>query len=116
MKTKQSLSAYRSEQEIALKDIARVLQIDTANLSRMERGVREPSTRLFLLYHILFDDISIPQYFRKNYSQWITQIIQRTTLLTEELEKEQSPNAEYRVAYLKHILNRLSTLKHESEK
>lgn len=114
MTSKQQLSEFRSEQEIALKDIARVLQIDTANLSRMERGIREPSTKLFLLYHILFDDISIPQYFHKNYSQWITQIIQRTTLLMEELGNEDEPNAEYRIAYLKHIVNRLTTLKHDS--
>ena len=117
MKHKQNrLARYHGKQEVAMKDLARIVNLSTTTLSRVERGLQEPTTRLFLLYHLLFDDISIPSYFKQQYADWISSIVTRTQELMSELTSKHTPKANYRVSYLKHIINRLNELEYEAKK
>lgn len=113
MKTKSNfMRMYRKRCSVMLHDIAYLLNTDTGNLSRYEKGQRDPTPELILTYHILFG-ADIINLFHEQYTSLITKLISQSKSLIEQLKVEQPPKAELRIRYLLNIINRLSGEKHE---
>ena len=85
--------------------------MDAANLTRYEKGDRNPTPEIILSYHILFK-ASLKQLFLPKYQEVRKQIQERSEALMEQLRYDPSPKSSQRIAYLKEIVNALN---HEKE-
>lgn len=102
-----SLALYRTRANVSLNDVAYLLNIDTSNLSRIEKGVRKPSVKIILLYHILFDAPLI-DLFAEQFNTLREKLIGRSHTLIEQLEAEQPPKSINRIAYLNRFVKYLN--------
>ena len=102
-----SLSGYRKRLNIPLHDIAHLLNIDTSNLSKIEQGIRVPNPRIILLYHILFK-APLLELFAEQYDELKIQCKRRSRTLVEQLQIEQPPKSNNRIAYINQFVNSLN--------
>lgn len=113
-KTSNSLSEYRKRHNIPLHDIAFIADMDIGNLSKMERGIREPNPNLVLLYHMLFEvplHLLFPSQLSKEKEGWKVRGID----LVELLKEEQPPQSTNRIKFVEAFVNRLTKEKHGTE-
>lgn len=102
-----SLALYRTRANVTLNDVAYLLNIDTSNLSRIEKGIRKPSVKIILLYHILFDAPLI-DLFAEQFNTLKEKLIERSHTLIDQLETEQPPKSINRIAYLNRFVKHLN--------
>jgi transcriptional regulator with XRE-family HTH domain len=107
-----SLSQFRTDANITLNDVAYLLNIDTGNLSKIEKGVRKPSIRIILLYHILFD-ASLIQLFAEEFKTFQEHLKSRSQKLITQLKIEQPPKSSNRIEYVNSFVNRLINTTYE---
>jgi transcriptional regulator with XRE-family HTH domain len=107
-----SLALYRTGANISLNDVAYLLNIDTGNLSRIEKGMRKPTARIILLYHILFD-ASLIKLFSEEFNHLQEQLKVRSQKLIEQLEIEQPPKSKNRIEFIKSFVNGLNNIPYE---
>ena len=101
-----SLALHRTRANISLNDVAFLLNIDTSNLSRIEKGIRKPNVKIILLYHILFDAPLI-DLFAEQFNTLKEKLIGRSSKLITQLETEQPPKSINRIAYLSRFVKYL---------
>jgi len=107
-----SLALYRTEANISLNDVAYLLNIDTGNLSRIEKGIRKPTARIILLYHILFDAPLI-KLFPEEFNDLQIQLKLRSQKLITQLKTEQPPKSRNRIKYISDFVNGLNNSLYE---
>lgn len=113
-KTFNSLGEYRKRLNIPLHDIAFIADMDIGNLSKMERGIREPNAKVMLLYHTLFEaplHLLFPSKLSKEKEGWKV----RSADLVELLKEEQPPQSSNRIKFVQAFVNKLTKEKHEPE-
>jgi len=102
-----SLASYRKAANISLHDVAYLINIDSGNLSSIEKGIRRPSSRIILLYHILFDTPVIK--LLEDEFRYLKQlIVKRSEKLIEQLKVEQPPKSINRVQFISEFVNNLN--------
>lgn len=102
-----SLALHRTRANISLNDVAYLLNIDTSNLSRIEKGIRKPNVKIILLYHILFDAPLI-DLFAEQFNTLNEKLIERSRRLIAQLETEQPPKSINRIAYMNRFVKYLN--------
>jgi transcriptional regulator with XRE-family HTH domain len=107
-----SLALHRTRANISLNDVAFLLNIDTSNLSRVEKGIRKPNARIILLYHILFDAPLI-KLFAEQFNSLQEELKQRSEKLIAQLETERPPKSTNRIEYLREFVNSLNNKNYE---
>jgi transcriptional regulator with XRE-family HTH domain len=105
------LKWHRKRASFPKQDVAFLLGMDAANLTRYEKGNRNPTPEIILCYHILFG-ASLKQLFLPKYQEVRKQIQERSGELMDQLRFDSSPKSSQRIAYLKEIVNALN---HENE-
>lgn len=107
-----SLALHRKRANISLSDVAYLLNIDTGNLSRIEKGIRSPNAKIILMYHILFD-APLLKLFSEQFKILSKQIIERSKKLITQLETEQPPKSINRIEFINDFVNGLSNDQNE---
>lgn len=105
--TSHSLAEYRKQHNIPLHDIAFIGDIDIGNLSKMERGIREPNPAVILLYHILFE-APVHNLFKSRLLQEQEGWKMRSIELIKLLEQERPPQSSDRIKFTSNFVNRLA--------
>jgi len=107
------ISKYRKAYHLKLKDLAFILNIDIANLSRFEAG--NPNPKALLGYHIIFN-LSMDSMFGQLLSGQPTTLLHRCFQLMEII-KDQSHTAknQLRMEGLDTIITRLASLEETYE-
>jgi len=106
------LRMYRKRYSVLLNDMAYLLNMNSGNLSRYEKGHRDPTPEVLLTYYILFD-ANVVNIFHQQYSKLREQLLVRSRTLIEQLKVEQPPKFALRIKYLSNMLTRLINEKHE---
>lgn len=104
---KNSLKEYRTKMNIPLHDVAHLLNIDISNLSKIEKGIREPNTKIILLYHTLFK-VPFLELFTEQYDELRALWKRRSRTLVEQLHIEQPPKSKNRIVFVKSFVNSLT--------
>ena len=113
MRTKiNSFTKYRNDASVPLSDIAFLLALDKGNLSKIEKGLRQPDPQAILLYHILFE-VSMTDLFCEQLQLLKKMIIRRSKKLIERLETERPPKSKQRVSYIKSFVNTLKNTEND---
>ena len=111
-KTINTFTHYRNRANLSLNDVAYLLNIDSGNLSKIEKGKRKPNATVILLYHILFD-APLTKLLPQELSNLKEQLVERSVILIDQLQIEQPPKSFNRIEYLRSIVNQLSHTKNE---
>jgi len=113
MQTKiNSFSKYRNDASVPLADVAFLLALDKGNLSKIEKGLRQPDPRTILLYHILFG-ASLTDLFSEQLELLKKMIQRRSKTLISRLETDRPPKSIQRISYIKSFVNTLTKSDHE---
>jgi len=107
-----SLAEYRTQANVSLNDVAYLMNIDTGNLSKIEKGIRKPNVRVILLYHILFD-APLLKLFKEEFKTLHKLIKLRSQKLIAQLKIEQPPKSTNRIKFIGDFVNRLNNLQYE---
>lgn len=110
--TSNNMRGFRKQHSVLLGDMAYLLNIDEGNLSRYEKGQREPTAEILLTYHMLFG-ANLIDLFHERFKQLCKDLYYRSQSLIERLKEEQPPKVGVRIRYLTNIVNRLSKLNHD---
>lgn len=102
------LKALRGESPLDQKDVAQLLDLKASNLVRYEKGHRNPTPELLLVYHMLFD-ASLKDLFAPIHRHMVDTLVLRIKKLIADLNSQQSSKSNYKVTYLQGIVNRLTT-------
>jgi transcriptional regulator with XRE-family HTH domain len=102
------LRAFRKRTDLKQSDISFLLnQPDYSSISRCEKGHRNPSIEILLLYHLLFN-VPIDSLFERQKDDLNEDLIVRIDLLIKELQQlEPSRKVNGRIAFLASTLTRL---------
>lgn len=106
------LASLRTQANISLNDVAYLMNIDTGNLSKIEKGIRKPNVRVILLYHILFDAPLI-QLFTEEFKTLKNLIKRQSQKLITQLEIEQPPKSNNRIQYIQEFIKSLNSPQYE---
>jgi len=106
------LRMYRKRSSVLLRDVAYLLNMNTGNLSRYEKGHRDPTPDILLTYSVLFDT-SVAHLLHQGYSKIKEQLIVRSNLLIAQLKGERPPKASLRIKYFSNVISRLQREEHE---
>jgi transcriptional regulator with XRE-family HTH domain len=98
---------YRKESHLLKQDVAHLLGIQESNLTRYEKGNRNPTPEIILTYHILFG-ASLKELFLPLYEKLVVLIRERSKKLINQLNIGQSPKSNHRLSALNEIVNSLS--------
>lgn len=103
------LRLYRKRSPLTQADIAFLLALpDDSNISRYEKGQREPSIDLLIVYHLLFVT-SIESFFEQRCGIIQLDLIKRVELLILDLKgQEDNPKNTYRITFLEEVVKRLT--------
>lgn len=103
------LRLYRKRSPLTQSDIAFLLGLpDDSNISRYEKGQREPTIELLLVYHLLFDT-SIESFFEQHSHIIYQDLIKRIEDLIIDLKREEdNPKKTYRITFLEEVIKRLT--------
>lgn len=103
------LAAYRKRNDLTLSDIAFLLQIDVASISRMESGKRPLTPEALLGYHLLFDLPMDKVAGDAAYNDLREKVKDRCFLLVEKIQEEKaSLKGNLRLKTLDTLIRRLS--------
>ena len=115
IKTYSYLKKYREAADFSLQDIAAVIGISNAALSKIEQGLIQPSIEVILAYHYILD-VPIPklfkQHIKESLDQNLTLAIKRKEYL---LDLKTSPFIYKRLDMIDIIIKRLATLVNHHE-
>lgn len=92
---------------IHLNDMAYLLEIDPLSLSEMERGIKDPSLKVILLYHMLFKE-SLDTLFEEEYANLNAEVIQRSKLLIARVKREHPSKSKLSIKYIERIVKSLT--------
>jgi transcriptional regulator with XRE-family HTH domain len=102
-----NLKHYRERANVALLDVAGLLNIPSSNLARYESGQRNPTPEIILTYHILFGatliDLLSPLVKKVKQS-----LVCRSQRLIEQSNNYSSPKSNKRITYLQEVVKLLS--------
>ena len=103
------LRLYRKRTPLTQGDIAFLLGLsDESNISRYEKGQREPSIDVLLFYHLLFDT-TIESFFEYQSGDAGNQLTIKINDLILELEKDSAnPKNIARIKFLESVIIRLT--------
>lgn len=103
------LRLYRKRSPLTQSDIACLLGLpDDSNISRYEKGQREPGIEFLLVYHLLFD-ATIESFFEYQSTEIKAILLKRIESLNIELRKE--PNSAKhipKIKFLEQVISRLT--------
>lgn len=102
-----SLARYRKRGNVSLEDLAYILNVDTSNLAKVEKGFRKPNPRTILAYHILFG-VGINELFHDQYRSLKDDIISQSKKLISRLETKSTPKSKARLSFFQELVNSLS--------
>lgn len=106
-----SLAEYRKRSNIPLHDVAFIGDIDIGNLSKIERGIREPTPTVALMYHLLFE-APLHDLFQGRIEQEREGWTMRSRELIKLLQEEKPPQSRDRVRFVSAFVNRLASEKY----
>lgn len=109
-KTLHFLKSYRERTGILLQDMAKIIGIDTGNLSKIEYGKLKPSVPVLLGYHLI---LKIPiEKLMKNHYPKVTKDCLRNALKIKEqiIETNSIHNHGKRITLLDIVIDRLVEL------
>lgn len=102
------LRIYRKRSPLTQADIAFLRKLpDYSNISRYEKGQREPSIEFLFTYHFLFAT-SIESFFEPQAEIIRSELVERIGLLINDLKNENEPNNDTRIKFLEQVLIRLT--------
>jgi transcriptional regulator with XRE-family HTH domain len=101
------LKQTRIEADVMQQDIAFLLNIDTANLTRYENGIRTPTPEILMIYHILFG-IPISELLSPLSKHVKKNLISRSRLLHTQEKPKHTPKSVHSISYIQTIVNDLS--------
>jgi len=108
-KTISKFKRLRRSHHLKLKDLAYILGIDSANLSRFEAG-KYPYPKALVGYHILFN-LSIQSSIRQAFKEGYKELVHRCFKLLDEItEKADTINDRLRKEGLNVLIGRLTQL------
>lgn len=110
MNTTHILRQVRLGADVMQQDVAFLLNIDTANLTRYEKEKRLPTPEILLTYHILFG-MPISELLSPLLKNVKKNLIKRSELLLTERNAQHSPKSIHSIAYIQAIVNDLKTVK-----
>jgi len=110
IETPNFLKMYRKQSGIPQHDIAYLLNIDSGNLSRYEKGQRKPTPEIILTYHILFG-ASLNDLLHYQHKEVTENIITRSRKLITQLNIEKPPKSNIRIGYLNRVVKILNKKK-----
>ena len=98
---------YRKSKNVPLKVMARLLGIDTGNLSKMESGKLTPSIYHMIAYHVILN-VSSKSLVKKHYPIITKECLRNAIAYKDELLEElESPDIPKDVIQLDTIIDRL---------
>lgn len=106
MTTTHNLRQVRTDADVSQQDVAFLLNMDTGNLARYERGKRTPTPQILLVYHILFG-VPISELLSPLLKEVKQSLIERSSLLLAERDVQQTPKSVHSTAYIQAIVNDL---------
>ena len=112
--TSNFLRMYRKQQSVTLHDIAYLLNVDVSNVTRYEKGNRQPTPEVLLTYHLLFN-VNIIDVFHEQFKHLCKKLHHRSLSLIEQLKEERPPRSELRIKYLRNLITRLNNSKNECQ-
>ena len=104
------LRLYRKRSPLTQSDIAYLLGLpDDSNISRYEKGQREPGIEFLLVYHLLFN-ATIESFFEYQSAEVRANLLQRIEALNIGLRKDGN-NAKHlsKIKFLEQVISRLTT-------
>ena len=112
MTNKVHLKKYRERVNIPLHDVAHLLSMDISTLSKIEKGLREPNTKIILLYHILFE-VPLLELVERNYDEFKLILKRRSQTLVEKLLITEPPKSKNRIRFIESFVKKLIHESHE---
>jgi transcriptional regulator with XRE-family HTH domain len=106
MTTTHTLRQVRTDADVLQQDVAFLLDMDTGNLTRYERGKRTPTPQILLMYHILFG-VPISELLAPLVTKVKQSLIERSSLLLAERDVHLTPKSVHSTAYIQAIVNDL---------
>ena len=106
------LRVYRKRSPLMLEDLAFLSELpDSSNISRYEKGQRDPTKEILFMYHHVFDT-SIESFFEQESKIIKERLIIRAKELITELSKEQQITLKNtsKIKFLKQVIIRLTNL------
>lgn len=104
MNTTHVLRQVRLDADVLQQDVAFLLDIDTANLTRYEKEKRLPTPEILLTYHILFG-MPISELLSPLLKKVKKNLIKRSAMLLTERNVQHSPKSVHSTAYIQAIVN-----------
>lgn len=103
------LRVFRKRSPLTQSDIAYLMGMpDDSKICRYEKGQREPSTELLIVYHLLFDT-SIESFFEYQSETVRVDLLKRIECLVADLKQQKNnPNNSYRIVFLEQVFSRLN--------
>lgn len=104
------LKSYRERTGISLQDMARIIGIDTGNLSKVEHRKLEPNLIILFAYHLILK-IPIERLFKNHYPEVMKSCLENAHQLKEKLmDGLTTPVIGKRIIILDTIIDRLTEL------
>ncbi|WP_299676165.1 helix-turn-helix transcriptional regulator [uncultured Dokdonia sp.] len=101
------LKTYRERSGIALQDMAEIIGIDIASLSKIEKGKRKPPLSIVLSYHFILS-IPIEKLCKNKYAELLKEnTLQAVALKDRLLEAMTGPNISDRIKNIDAIIDQL---------
>lgn len=99
---------YRKRSPLTQADIAFLMKLsDYSNISRYEKGQREPSVEFLLVYHHLFNT-SVESFFKPHSETIRSCLAERIIVLVTDLKNESDLDNGTKIKFLKDALIRLT--------
>lgn len=115
MKSLHYLKTFRKRTGISLSDMSTLIGIDAGNLSKMEAGQREITTKVLLAYYVILK-IPIERLFKNQLSELVKNSYQNSVALKDRvLDAMGTPNINHRIILLDVIIDRLNELQQSYE-
>ncbi|MEZ4927904.1 MAG: helix-turn-helix transcriptional regulator [Saprospiraceae bacterium] len=104
------LRAHRKRSSLTQADIAFLMKLpDYSNISRYEKGQREPSVEFLLVYHLLFNT-TVESFFETQSGIILPGLVEQVQQLIDNLKKEKPHDP--RIKFLKGALIRINQTNH----
>ena len=104
------LQRYRKGNGVLLKEMARIIGVDSGNLSRIEAGINTPNIHIIIAYHILLK-VPIENLLKKHFPEITKNCIANATALKDEmLAQLTTPDIPPNVMRLDKLIDRLENI------
>ncbi|MFD2565914.1 helix-turn-helix domain-containing protein [Pseudotenacibaculum haliotis] len=115
IKTFNYLKHYREQSGFSLQDIAGVLAMHPATLSRIESGIITPGIEVIFAYHFILD-LSIEKLFKEHVIKVVKSCLSNAEDLQEKLLDQRSTTSIHkRLSLIEIIISRLEELESQYE-